>query len=114
MKKKMKFWKNKIKWFLVEHPFSEGNEHEEIYTPKEGLKFRFWIEGNLQVEGIYSELEINFNDPDLLVLSRLMHKENGSVFRIPWSRVIAVELSSIDEKNIEVKKLLRINPEQSN
>ena len=111
---KKKFWKKKIQWFLVDHPFFEDHEHEKIYTPKEGIKFCFWIEGNLQIEGIYNELEINFNDADLLILSKSPNRKGSSVFRIPWNRIITIELSSIDEHDTEIGNLLRINPEQSN
>lgn len=109
---KKKFWQKKLKHFLIKHPFFEDLEYEKIYTPKEGLKIKFWIEGNLQIEGIYEEIEINFNDPDLLIVS--FNKFRGSVFRVIWKKLIAVEFIPINEEDEEIRDLLRINPEQSN
>lgn len=93
------FWKKELKFFTVRHPqFSSPNvapeEEEQIFTPKEGYLIRFWIEGNLQIIGGNLNLEINFNNPELLVLS-LKDIDQGyhrSTYRIPFERVVCFEL----------------------
>ena len=101
------FWKNKLRFFLTEHPFFENTE-EDVLTPQQGLKIRFWVEGNLQIEGVYDDLEINYNDPDLLILAKRNEGLND-IFRIPWHRVICFELIIGDETSDELKKLVRLN-----
>jgi hypothetical protein len=53
-------WKSQIKWFIEKHPFFTDTT-EKIYTPKKGLFIRFWIEGNLQIEGKHEQIHINYN-----------------------------------------------------
>lgn len=103
------FWKNELKFFVVKHPFFVGGDSEEnIYTPRENLKIRFWFEGNLQIEGSYNELEINYNSPDLLVLAK-RNVEVDNIFRVPWSRLISFELIIGNEANQKLRDLLKSN-----
>ena len=107
------FWKQKLSAFIVEHPLFlnpeiEENEQEDIFTPREGLKIRFWFDGNLQIEGEYGTLEINFNSFDILVLSKRSDKLDN-IFRIPWNRLISFELIIGDEASQKLKDLVRMN-----
>ena len=112
--KKSKFWKNKLKFFIVPHPKFEQTD-EEIFTPIKGLKIRFWIEGNLQVEGIYENLQINYNSIDCLVLSLNDSESNqANTFRIPWKRIILFELVTNENTDEELLKLISFNPNQNN
>ena len=52
----MKFWKERISYFLVKHPIFENSE-EDIFTPREGMQIRFWFEGNLQIKGTHKDLK---------------------------------------------------------
>lgn len=101
------FWKGKIQYFLTEHSSFKDTE-EEVLTPEKGLKIRFWIEGNLQIEGEFEDLEINYNDPDLLILAK-RNEDSDNIFRIPWHRLISVELITGDETSSKLKKLVRLN-----
>jgi hypothetical protein len=98
----MKFWKQRISYFLVKHPFFEDTE-ENIFTPKQGLKIRFWFECNLQVEGLYDELQINYNDSEMLVLAN-----ETSIYRIPWTRLVCFEIIKDKETPQEVLDLLNM------
>ena len=103
------FWKNKLKYFVVKHPFFGGEDSEEdIYTPREDLKIRFWFEGNLQIEGGFEELEINYNSPDLLVIAK-RNEEVENVFRIPWSRLISFEIVIGNEASQKLRDLVKLN-----
>lgn len=117
MKEKGKFWKKELKWFVVKHPKyinpKVEEDEEDIWTPRKDITIRFWIEGNIQIEGVHNELEINYNNPRLLILSFPSEDKKRSIIRVPWKRLIAFELfSTNDEENIE--ELLRIDPERSN
>lgn len=103
-----KFWKSKLRWFIVSHPRFEGTE-EKIFTPREGLKIRFWFEGNLQIDGEYKTLEINYNSPDLLVLSKGDSDELRNIYRIPWKRLVSFELITGDESHQALQHLIRLN-----
>ena len=105
------FWRNKLNVFLVKHPLYDMDDleiEEEIYTPRENLKIRFWFEGNLQVEGSYNELEINYNSPDLLVLIKESN-EVRNIYRVLWSKLICFELIIGSEANQKLKDLVRLN-----
>jgi hypothetical protein len=93
----MKFWKQKISYFIERHPIFMDTE-EEIFTPRQDIKVRFWFDGNLQVEGLYNKLEINYNDSDLLILAT-----EYSIYRIPWNRLIGFEI--IIDKNASKETL---------
>jgi hypothetical protein len=108
----MQFWKQELKWFLVKHPFFEKNP-EKIYTPKKGLSIRFWIEGNLQIEGVFENLEINYNNSKLLVLAT-RGNEGDRIFRVQWNRIVAFELFAGKDATDEIKKLLNISPVRKN
>ena len=103
------FWKKELKYFLVGHPFfKESDSEEEMFTPRDGLKIRFWFEGNLQIEGEFNKLEINYNSPDLLILAK---RSEGvqNIFRIPWNRLISFELIIGDEASQKLKELVKFN-----
>ncbi len=112
--KKSIFWKKKLKYFIDVHPTFEDSE-EDIFTPKKGLKMRFWIEGNLQIEGRYDNLELNFNSDDCLILSlRDSNSSQSNIFRIPWRRIISFELITNEDTDEELVKLIRLTPNQRN
>jgi hypothetical protein len=111
---KLEFLKNKLKYFVVVHPTFEGSE-EDIFTPKKRLKIRFWIEGNLQIEGTYNNLELNFNSDDCLILAlRDSNSNQSNIFRTPWERITSFELITNEDTDEELVKLTRITPNQRN
>lgn len=106
------YWKQKLNTFLVPHPIfidSESKELlEDIYTPRQDLKIRFWFEGNLQIKGEHQKLEVNYNVDDILVLSkRGEHSEN--IYRVPWNKLISFELIIGNETSQKLKDLVRLN-----
>lgn len=108
-----KFWKQKLSAFIVKHPFflnpeKDKHEQDDIFTQREGLKIRFWFEGNLQIEGENETLEINFNSLDMLVLSKRSDKLDN-IYRIPWNRLVSFELIIGDEASQKLKDLVRMN-----
>lgn len=112
--KKSDFWKNELKFFIVSHPDFKKTD-EQVFTPKKGLKIRFWIEGNLQIDGIYKFLHINYNSNTCLILSLKDSKSSQSnIFRIPWEKIITFELVTNEDNTDELKKLMQINPNQKN
>jgi hypothetical protein len=108
----MQFWKQELKWFLVKHPFFEKTT-EKIYTPKKGLSIRFWIEGNLQIEGVFEKLEINYNNPKFLVLAT-RENECDRIFRVQWNRIIAFELFAEKDAPEDIINLLHISTVRKN
>lgn len=108
----MQFWKQQLKLFLVKHPFFEKTT-EKIYTPKKGLSIRFWFEGNLQIEGIFENLEINYNSSQLLILAT-RENEGDRILRVQWSRIVAFELFAEKDATEDIKKLLHISPVRKN
>lgn len=103
------FWKNKLTPFVSKHPYFEGVDPiEEIFTPKKGLKIRFWFEGGIQIEGEYNQLEINYNSPDILILAQ-RNEVIENIFRIPWVRLISFELIIGNEADQKIKDLVRLN-----
>lgn len=103
-----KIWKSQLRTFIVEHPRFEGSE-KDIFTPRKDLKIRFWFEGNLQIEGEYQTLEINYNSPDILVLSKGESDELKNIFRVPWKRLVSFELIIGDESSQALQDLIRMN-----
>ncbi len=103
------FWKNKLNSFLVKHPMFDGADPEEdIFTPYKNLKIRFWFEGEIQIEGEYETLEINYNSPDMLVLAK-RNDDVQNIFRIPWKRLVSFELIIGNEATQKMKNLVRLN-----
>ena len=83
-------WKEKLGAFL--EPESAGNpKGEEVYVPRKQIRIAFWVEGGPKVVGTRGNLVVNFNDPQLLVLS-LQHRKTVRIFRIPYGRLSCVEL----------------------
>ena len=67
MKSKFELIK-KLDPFICPHPTLHP-EAGEIYTPRKNLVIQFFFEGGFVVEGSGPELEINFNDDDLIILA---------------------------------------------
>lgn len=104
--------KEKLKYFIEPHPEFIGTE-EKIYTPKKGINIKFWFEGDLQIEGFHINLEINYNDPDLLVLA-LRGKDEERIIRVSFERLIAFELIPNHDIESGLSDLLRIGHERKN
>jgi len=84
------FWKRKIRHWLEPDPTLHPMG-EDVYSPQKKLKIAFWFEGGLKVTGDNSDLSVNFNDPDLLILSLLVRK-TIRIYRVPYSRLVCFEL----------------------
>lgn len=69
-------------------------QSESIYTPKHDLQIVFWFEGGFQISGHNTDLEINFNSKDFLVLS--LRQPRQRIIRVPYNRLIAFELQPIE------------------
>ena len=83
-------WKRNIQQFLAPHP----TWHEpgaQVFVPRNHLSVAFLFDGGLRVVGDGASLEVNYNNPDLLILSvRVEGCER--VYRMPWSRLVCFEL----------------------
>jgi len=83
-------WKKKLEVFLEPEPMGHP-KGEEVYVPRRQVRLVFWIEGGPRVVGGRANLVINFNDPDLLVLS-LQQRKVIRIFRVPYAKLSCVEL----------------------
>jgi len=72
--------------FIEPHPVLHP-EAGDIFTPRGKTEIRFFFEGGASVIGSAPELEINFNDPDLLILAT-----GPSVYRFKRSALVGFEL----------------------
>ena len=57
-----------LETFIRPHPVLHPDAGD-IFTPREGYAIRFFFEGGTTIAGSGAPLEINFNDPDLLIRS---------------------------------------------
>lgn len=76
----------KLKPFIRPHP-ELYPDAGDIFTPVANKVIRFLFEGGFVVEGSAPELEINFNDDDLLILAT-----GSSIFRFKRSAFLGFEL----------------------
>ncbi len=83
-------WKAKLEAFLDLESMEQPKE-EEVYVPRKDLRLVFWVDGGPKVVGHRANLVVNFNDPDLLVLS-LQVRKAVRIYRIPYARLACVEL----------------------
>ena len=83
-------WKEKLDAFIEPEPMGHP-KGEEVYIPKKHLRIVFWIDGGPKVTGSHRNLVINFNDPELIVLS-LQIRKSVRIYRVPYARVACVEL----------------------
>jgi hypothetical protein len=102
-----KRWRTTIRFFLDEHPklFPAG---EKVYVPKTGLTVSLWFDGGLCVSGDANSLELNYNSPDLLVLS-LTDAKQHRIFRVPWNRLVSFELAFDRRTSDEVSRRYFLN-----
>ena len=98
---------SRLKFFIKPHPELHP-AGEKVFVPRDNLVIRFWFEGNLQVEGDENNLQINLNDDQLLVLA-LSGKGVNRIFRIPWQRLVSVELIQKDSLNKEFFQKIFLN-----
>ena len=63
----------------------------EIYVPRDELKIAFYADSIPKIVGNARTLQINFNDPDFLVLA-IESRGISRVYRILWQRLIGFEL----------------------
>jgi hypothetical protein len=102
------FWKRKLQFFLEPEPTLHP-AGEDVYIPREKLKVAFWFEGGLKVSGGPRDLQVNFNDPQILTLS-LQTKRTNRIFRVPYSRIVCFELvHSEEDDNTEFSRRLFLN-----
>ena len=91
----------KLKMFIIPHPVLHP-EAGDIFTPRGENSIRFFFEGGFAVEGKAPELEINFNDDELLILST-----GQSVYRFKRSALVGFELvlAHSKQESIEVRNI---------
>ncbi len=75
-----------LQMFIEPHPELHP-EAGDIFTPRKGTEIRFFFEGGASVAGSGPELEINFNDDDLLILAT-----GSSVYRFKRNALVGFEL----------------------
>lgn len=75
-----------LKLFISPHPVLHP-EAGDIFTPRGENAIKFFFEGGFFVEGKAPELEINFNDDELLILAT-----GRSVYRFKRTALIGFEL----------------------
>lgn len=75
-----------LRLFIEPHPHLHPDAGE-IFTPKQGHGIRFFFEGGTTVLGYGPEMEVNFNDDDLLVLAT-----STSVYRFRRECLLGFEL----------------------
>lgn len=95
----------KLRTFICPHPDLHP-EAGDIFTPNGSTIIKFFFDGGFVVEGKGPELEINFNDDDLIILAI-----GNSVYRFKKSAFVGFELrrdlTRIDSSEIvEFKGLL--------
>jgi hypothetical protein len=100
-------WKRKLKLFLKPHPVLHP-AGEDVYVPTRELKIAFWFEDGLKVVGDEDSLQINFNDPDLLVLA-VEAKKASHIYRVPWRRLVCFELIRDSEVTEETTQRFFLN-----
>lgn len=98
-------WKEKLVAFLEPEPMGHP-KGEELYVPRKQVRIVFWIDGGPKVVGHHGNLVLNFNDPDLMVLS-LQVRKTLRIYRFSYSRLACVELvhGSPDDEETAVRKV---------
>ena len=91
----------KLKVFIVPHPVLHP-EAGDVFTPHGENSIRFFFEGGFIVEGKAPELQINFNDNELLILSI-----GQSVYRFKRTALLGFELVLVNSKHesLEVRNM---------
>ena len=93
---------NRLRLFIRPHPELHP-EAGDIFTPKGNTTIKFFFDGGFVVEGKGPELEINFNDDELMILA-----VGKSVYRFKKSAFIGFELrrdfAKIDSTEIDEMK----------
>ncbi|PHQ35863.1 hypothetical protein [Rhodopirellula bahusiensis] len=83
-------WKKHIQFFLTPHPvYHEAGE--DMYVPREGYTVASIFTGGLRIVGDTETLEVNYNNPDLLILS-LNTTATSHIYRFDWDHLVAFEL----------------------
>lgn len=83
-------WKQNLYHFLAPHP-AWHDSGEEVYVPRDGISVAFFFDGGLRVAGDSVSLEVNYNNPDLLILG-VKADDSDRIYRVPWSRLVCFEL----------------------
>ncbi|MBY0573638.1 MAG: hypothetical protein K2P84_08150 [Undibacterium sp.] len=76
----------KLSTFIRPHPELHPDAGD-IFTPIGSTTIKFFFDGGFVVEGKGPELEINFNDEDLIILAK-----GDSVYRFKKSALVGFEL----------------------
>lgn len=86
-----------LKMFISPHPVLHP-EAGDIFTPRGENSIKLFFEGGFIIEGKAPELEINFNDDDLLILAT-----GQSVYRFKRTSLIGFELllAPMQQQSIE-------------
>ena len=101
-----------LKLFVEPHPIFEGSE-EEIYSVKENLKLKLWIDGGFKMELEPLVFEINFNviRTGILVIA---DRKKGNILRILTKNIIALELIRGDDSEENLNELFALKDSQKN
>lgn len=82
---------------------------EEVYIPRKQMRIVFWIDGGPKVVGNHANLVVNFNDPELIVLS-LHVRKSVRIYRVPYSRLACVELvNGVGDEEEPVPRKVSLN-----
>ncbi|MGD0539245.1 MAG: hypothetical protein ABSC03_16560 [Verrucomicrobiota bacterium] len=101
------FWWRQLKSFVDPHPALHPKAGE-IYVPRDHLTISIYADGPLKITGASDSLDINFNDPDFLVLAT-EHRAISHIYRILWQRLIGFEVISGSGTPKEISKRFFLN-----
>jgi hypothetical protein len=83
------FWLGRLRCFIEHHPWLPAEE--EVFVPLSDLKVGLFFEGGVHLVGDHSTLQINFNDPTLIIICHTKSSVER-IYRFPWARFIGFEL----------------------
>jgi hypothetical protein len=101
-----------LKYFVEPHPVFKDSE-EEIYSVKEGLKIKLWLDGGFTVELEPKIFEINYNAISIGILV-IADREKGNILRILSKKIIGIELVRNNNSNEDLAKLFELRESQKN
>jgi len=101
-----------LKLFIEPHPIFVDSE-EEIYSVKENLKIKLWINSGFKIELEPLVFEINFNiiSSGILVIA---NRKEENVLRILTKNIIAIELVRGNNSAEDLNQLIALKDFQKN
>lgn len=95
------FWLGRLRSFIEHHPWLPPEE--EVFVPIADLQIGLFFEGEIHLIGDHSNIQINFNDPKLVIICHTK-QTTEHIYRFPWERFIGFELiptRTATEKEVE-------------